>query len=1070
VPKAPQHNSAYAKTTRPALGNVVRRETLFARLDQSTSATVAWISGPAGAGKSTLAASYVEARRYPSIWYQIDADDTDVATFFHYLAHAARRFDEGKSRALPLFTPQHSSDVASFSRQFFRQLFLRARTPAALVLDNLNDVEASSALYTAVEAGLAQIPGHCRVFVTSRVEPPASLARMRVSGALLHIGGQDLRLNANEIGEVAKIRGQSLSTDELTTLEQRTQGWAAGLVLMLEHAKVSGRIADLPGDAAPKVIFDYLAGEIFERFDQSIQNFLLHVACLPRMSVAVAAEVSGEMRAERILLNMVRNDYFVREMPGDGSLIYQIHPLLRDFLRNRAARVFPDAVGANGLRRAAKILHDAGDLEDAITLLVESRDWNAVARIVAENADAMLAQGRGQTLRAWLELLPTQLVDADPRLLFSDAESRVHTSSRLARRQYAHAYEAFRRANDAGGMLRACRGMVSAIILEFDDLTLLDEWVVKLATLLDAGGTGDATPPAVATLVRALLLRDPGNSTIEARLEQAERTTRAMPDAVEASAHCGELVLARAIFSLLRGDSTRVVTATSTALAHAYAHDPDTGIALAITAALAHFLSGAYDDATEDVRKAQELASSADYPSYDPWLRMLLAATALARDNREAARDGLLAVETPGIPLRRGDQALNHFLRGWLAVLENNAVNAARETKKALALADELGIPGLSCLSRIAAAQQSIAENDHRAADALLRGADELADRTHSPLLRVPVKLSLAAAALAEGRTGDALDPLRSGLKLAREHGIQHIAAMRANMLAALCAAALRLDIETEFARSLARNAKLTPPPEATRLMQWPRPFHICMLGGLSLSKNGTLLEFSGKGPGRPVELLKVLVALGGQNIRSEQIADALWPRVDADYAHKSFTIALHRLRRLLDDDDALLLRDGRLSLNPKFVWLDTWSLDQVFAEIDAALREPRPRPDPTLRGLIDEALELYQGPFLPDESEQPSYIGGREQIRGKLLRRLARATRGSEDPAEYDDAVDWHARLIDADPLFEAAYRNLMQCHQRHGNRAEVRATYERLCVVLSTRQKTVPSAETEAVLKASN
>ncbi|MCJ7837629.1 MAG: hypothetical protein MUP61_00245, partial [Burkholderiales bacterium] len=235
MPKVTQHSNAYAKTTRPVVGNVVRRETLFAQLDQSTSSTVAWISGPAGAGKSTLAASYVEARRYPSIWYQIDADDTDVATFFHYLAHAARRFDEGKSRALPLFTPQHCSDVASFSRQFFRQLFMRTRTPAALVLDNLNDVEASSALYTAVEAGLAQIPGHCRVFVTSRAEPPASLARMRVSGALLHIGGQDLRLNANEIEEVAKIRGQSLSADELATLEQRTQGWAAGLVLMLEH-------------------------------------------------------------------------------------------------------------------------------------------------------------------------------------------------------------------------------------------------------------------------------------------------------------------------------------------------------------------------------------------------------------------------------------------------------------------------------------------------------------------------------------------------------------------------------------------------------------------------------------------------------------------------------------------------------------------------------------------------------------------------------------------------------------------------------------------------------------------
>ena len=248
-----QRGVAFAKTTRPVIGNAVRREPLFARLDGTSGRTVAWISGPPGSGKSTLAASYVEARNLPCVWYQLDPDDADVATFFHYLSHAARKLDDGRARDLPAFAPQYADDVASFSRKFFRQLFMRARAPAFLVLDNLHEVPAGSALHTAIDAGLTQVPARCCTIILSRFEPPASLARMRLAGGMVHIGWEDLRIGPAEIAEIANLRGQALSPDAMAKLHERTQGWVAGLVLMLEHAKVSAarRAAD---DADAEVI------------------------------------------------------------------------------------------------------------------------------------------------------------------------------------------------------------------------------------------------------------------------------------------------------------------------------------------------------------------------------------------------------------------------------------------------------------------------------------------------------------------------------------------------------------------------------------------------------------------------------------------------------------------------------------------------------------------------------------------------------------------------------------------------------------------------------------------------
>ena len=138
-----------------------------------------------------------------------------------------------------------------------------------------------------------------------------------------------------------------------------------------------------------------------------------------------------------------------------------------------------------------------------------------------------------------------------------------------------------------------------------------------------------------------------------------------------------------------------------------------------------------------------------------------------------------------------------------------------------------------------------------------------------------------------------------------------------------------------------------------------------------------------------------------------------------------------------------------------------------MLADFDEALRTPAGAAVQIDR-LIDEALTLYRGPFLPDESEQPSYIACREQLRARLLRCLMRAARAHEEAGRGDAAADLYVRCIESDPLFEAAYRNLMLLFQRRAEQAEARAIYERLRTVLSTRLKMMPSAETQAIFAA--
>jgi DNA-binding SARP family transcriptional activator len=111
----------------------------------------------------------------------------------------------------------------------------------------------------------------------------------------------------------------------------------------------------------------------------------------------------------------------------------------------------------------------------------------------------------------------------------------------------------------------------------------------------------------------------------------------------------------------------------------------------------------------------------------------------------------------------------------------------------------------------------------------------------------------------------------------------------------------------------------------------------------------------------------------------------------------------------------------------------------------------------------MEQVLALYRGPFLPDEADQPAYQALREQLRARLLRQLASASRAWETQGHADVAVDAYQRLIDADPLFEAAYRQLMLCHQRRGDVFAARDVYERLRTTLSMRLRVMPSAQTQ-------
>ncbi|HCE67061.1 MAG: hypothetical protein A2X82_08410 [Geobacteraceae bacterium GWC2_55_20] len=290
-------STAIAKITRPKLTGITPRERLFELLDSLKSARVLWITAPGGSGKTTLAGSYLGARSLPSLWYQLDQGDGDLAGFFHYLGLAAKKAAPRFRKTLPHLTPEYLLGIPVFTRRYFETLFQRLPSNSALVFDNFQDVPDGSEFPEMLSQAFEVIPDGIRVMILSRTGPPPALARLRANRCLAEMGWDDIRFNPEESVELLTRHGHATPSDSiLKELYRRTSGWAAGLVLLTAQTNLTDPVPETPSDLSSREVFAYFANEIFDRSAPEIQELLLKTSFMNKVDPAVAAQLPASAR------------------------------------------------------------------------------------------------------------------------------------------------------------------------------------------------------------------------------------------------------------------------------------------------------------------------------------------------------------------------------------------------------------------------------------------------------------------------------------------------------------------------------------------------------------------------------------------------------------------------------------------------------------------------------------------------------------------------------------------------------------------------------------------------------
>ena len=403
----------------------VSRPRLIDRIHPQRKLTL--VSAPAGFGKTTLLAEWIAAvHTRPVAWVSLDQSDNDPAVFWSYLITALQKIQpELGERSLALLQSSQPPPIESVLMTLLNEL-TAVEADVVLILDDYHAI-VTPAIHDGMGFLLRHLPPQMHLILASRADPPLSLARLRSHGELTELRVSDLRFTPDEAAAfLNQVMGLEISAADVAALEQRTEGWIAGL--QLAALSLQGRenatdfVAAFSGD--DRYIVDYLLEEVLQRQSDRVRRFLLQTALLDRLSGSLCDAVTSQNNGQSMLETLERGNLFI--MPLDNKRQwYRYHHLFADVLQAHALMERPEQTRLH--ERASEWYEQNGLFADAIRHALAAKDFEHAAGLIEQVWPAMRNRQQEKTVLSWLKVLPDSLICVRPVLSVANAISLLNT-------------------------------------------------------------------------------------------------------------------------------------------------------------------------------------------------------------------------------------------------------------------------------------------------------------------------------------------------------------------------------------------------------------------------------------------------------------------------------------------------------------------------------------------------------------------------------------------------------------------------------------------------------------------
>ncbi|MBW1996666.1 MAG: hypothetical protein JRJ29_01740 [Deltaproteobacteria bacterium] len=1094
-----------SKITPPRLPRIVERPRLMERLERSRDRRLILILGQAAQGKSTLAASFVQADAIPSAWVNLAREDSDPVNLYHSIVHSIqhvmRDVDLSPLLSYPSMIMGPRAEVPLY-REWTNAISEFISSPVRIVLDGLDRLSPEAPSSSFLNLLVEELGEPIHLILLSREQPSFDLQGLKVKQQADILTNEDLAFSLEECKDFFwEIRGLRFGSRSLKRIHQFTEGWIGGFILlaeilegMSENSREKYLREDMP-DRFKAEVFRYFAEEIFAFQPISIQEFLVKTSILECMDAAFANDFMGFEGAEAILQELVRRGLFVHCAYEDArGWIFRYHQLFRSFLKSRLKGSFSERERQLMFLKAAVLHEERGELEESVKYYLQAQAYSSAASVIERIGMRLLKEGRGSDLARWLEPIPEDLIQRSAWLLFHLSMTRRFNRARENIHTLRRALSLFVEQGDLRGELLCLASLIEALVICGHDPVPIALFLDQAENLLQTSRV-DLHPSERANawlqLGFALTVRGSNPRKGFWACENAYMISRdtgdffiqvhALVNGLQALCWLGEFGLAEKRCNRLE----KLVK-----------KHPNVGVQL-----LYHTARCELSLFTGDLERARELVQFTRDEAAAQGLTYLYPVTLLYDLVLKPHLGRYREAEETGNRLLSFSASIGNSFMGGLTLLHlgrnlyfegeyRSAKELIRQSRELLS-SDEarseyhLGLVGIldsfiSCHLR---------EGEETEVD-LQKALDYFVGL--ACFVAVDGHFATALIRWNRAKTEEAASHLEAGLKLAEEKGYDHFMLTRPHDLLEICILALQLEVygAIDYAAHLL-TTRLAPlaRPELKRLDDHPSQrirekaweislaihrsmlphLRIETLGGFRVFRGGSLMRREDWLGSQPKNLMKAIVSHEPDGVPKEVLIDTLWPESRPEAAEKTFKASLYRLRRSLEPDMDKVFGYSYVHLKDNRVYLDRELCEVDVHEFLSLLeRGGRRETEGDLKGALScykKAIEFYKGVFLPEDLYAGWLEPVRQELKGKYVMTLMRVAQIYEDRGALSRASSFCRKAIEADPYLEPAYQRLMVIFSQLGKRNEALKVYERCKRALKEGLDTEPDELTQSL-----
>lgn len=394
----------------------IPRAHLVAQLERAASGPMTLVSAPAGSGKTTLLAEWARTTNMPAAWLSLETADGEPLRFLAYLLAAFRTLDERiGSQDGALLQASATADLETILAALINDLACYLETDAALVLDDYHTLE-HEATQTLLVFLLEHLPEHLHLVIGTRVDPPLPLARLRARGQVSEMRARALRFAPAEVRSFLHAMDLDLAEEALTSLEEQTEGWIAGVQLAALALRGRGDRDSFLSEFHwnHRFIQEYVAEEILARQTPEVRTFLLQTSILERLSGPLCDAVTEQTDSQVMLEELRKANLFVSALDESGGW-YRYHALFAEALRHQLHRQEPQLVPQLCVRVSA--WYEAQEmLFESCEYALQARDFERAVPLLERLVGTLIGRIQFPVLQRWLNQLPPEIIASRPLL------------------------------------------------------------------------------------------------------------------------------------------------------------------------------------------------------------------------------------------------------------------------------------------------------------------------------------------------------------------------------------------------------------------------------------------------------------------------------------------------------------------------------------------------------------------------------------------------------------------------------------------------------------------------------